>query len=83
MKSSFLPHLLSYYDSEVIAAICEKYGYSPLEVIRKFFDSETYRMLSNPDLGMWDFCPDIIMDLWECEQVTGSPRNSSYIRGES
>ncbi len=20
---------------------------------------------------MWEFCPDIIFEMWECEQITG------------
>lgn len=35
-------------------------------------------MLENPELEMWEFCPDVIFEMWECEQITGNPRNSIY-----
>ena len=48
--------------------------------MRKFLASETYRMLRNPQLAMWDFSPVGVFDMWESEQITGDPRNSLYIR---
>ncbi len=50
--------------------------------LRRFLFSETYKMLADPKLEMWEFCPDVIMELWECEQITGNPRNSIYIKGD-
>ena len=53
-----------------------------MEALRKFFYSETYKMLSNFELEMWDFSPLVIFDMWENEQVTGNPRNSLYMRDD-
>ena len=72
--------ILAYYDKEVIRMICNKYGYAQKDALRKFLFSETYRMLRNPKLEMWDFSPAGIFDMWESEQITGNPRNSLYIR---
>lgn len=72
--------MLDYYDKEIVKMICNKYGYEPKEALRKFLFSETYRMLRNPKLAMWDFSPMGIFDMWESEQITGNPRNSLYIR---
>jgi hypothetical protein len=72
--------LLDYYDKELVKLICNKYAYTPLEALRKFLASETYRMLRNPQLAMWNFSPLGIFDMWESEQITGNPRNSLYIR---
>ena len=72
--------MLDYYDKEIVKMICNKYGYEPKEALRKFLASETYRMLRNPKLAMWDFSPAGIFDMWEAEQITGNPRNSLYIR---
>ena len=72
--------ILDYYDRQVIWIICNKYGFEEKDALRRFFGSETYRMLRNPNLEMWDFSPTGIFDLWECEQITGNPRNSLYIR---
>lgn len=72
--------LLDYYDKELVRLICNKYGCSQKEALRKFLASETYHMLRNPQLAMWDFSPAGVFDMWECEQITGNPRNSLYIR---
>ena len=75
-----LPYVLEYYDKEIVKMMCEKYGFPPLTALRKFLFSETYRMLSNPELEMWDFSPTGIFDMWESEQITGNPRQSLYLR---
>lgn len=72
--------LLDYYDREVVRMICNKYGFEQMAALRKFLASETYRMLRNPRLEMWDFSPTGIFDMWESEQITGDPRNSLYLR---
>ena len=64
--------ILDYYDRQVIWMICNKYGFEEKDALRRFFGSETYRMLRNPKLEMWDFSPTGIFDLWECEQITGN-----------
>lgn len=75
-----VPFILSYYDREITSMISVKYGFSFLESLRKLFDSDTYQMLSNPELEMWEFSPAGIFDMWETEQITGSPKNSLYLR---
>ncbi|MCI5830578.1 MAG: hypothetical protein UHY90_11170 [Treponema sp.] len=75
-----LPYILQFYDKEVAVLISRKYGYSIMDAYRKFLFSKTYKMLSNPELEMWEFSPAGIFDMWESEIVTGDPRNSAYIR---
>lgn len=75
-----VPFILSYYDREITSMISVKYGFGFLESLRKLFDSDTYQMLSNPELEMWEFSPAGIFDMWETEQITGSPKNSLYLR---
>ena len=82
MKEIF-SDILANYDSEVIKLISEKYGFSEMESMRKFLYSETYEMLSDFELEMWEFSPLVILDIWENEKITGDPRNSVYISGES
>lgn len=77
-----MAYLLGQYDKEVVLMICNKYGLDFQVALRRFIFSEAYRMLANPDLAMWEFCPHGIFDMWESEQITGDPRNSIYIRGE-
>ncbi len=80
MNKQDVPFILNYYDGELVRKICGKYSFSQMEALRKFLSSETYRMLSNPRLEMWDFSPSGIFDMWESEQITGNPRNSLYLR---
>lgn len=75
-----LPYILDYYNKEVSIMINQKYGFPIMDCLRKFLFSQTYRMLCNPALEMWDFSPIGIFDMWESEQITGDPRNSLYIR---
>ena len=75
-----LPYILQFYDKEVAVLISRKYGYSIMDAYRKFLFSKTYKMLSNPELEMWEFSAAGIFDMWESEIVTGDPRNSAYIR---
>ena len=80
MSSSVMTMILIYYNSEISQMISEKYGMEYMMSLRKFIRSETYQMLINPDLEMWDFSPVALFDMWESEQITGNPRNSLYIR---
>ena len=81
MSTKILPYILKYYDKEVVTLMCEKYDYTEMDALRRFIKSETYAMLSNPALEMWQFGYPAIFDMWEVEQITGDPRNSVYIRG--
>ncbi len=81
LKPRFIPHLFTYYVTENVTEISDKYTMPPMESLRRFLNSETYRMLTDKELTMWDFSPEVIMELWEAEQITGDPRNSVYIRG--
>lgn len=78
--NNVMPYVLSYYNAEVCQMICRKYGLAPLNALRKFLLSQTYQMLTNRELEMWDFSPLGIFDMWESEQITGNPRNSLYLR---
>lgn len=81
MKSE-MAYIRCFYDEKVSQMIAEKYGIEPLLAFKKFLFSETYQMLADEELEMWDFSPIGIFDMWEAEQVTGDPRNSLYIRGD-
>jgi len=73
---------LDFFDRYVINLMIKKYGFSDLEAIRKFLESETYQMLIDPELELYKVSPHIIFDLWENERATGEPRNSLYLRGD-
>ena len=53
-----------------------------MEAISRFIKSETHNMLEDMRFGMYEFGYPAIFNMWECEQITGDPRNSVYIRGE-
>ncbi len=73
------PDINSYYDTEIVQMIVEKYGLHPMDALESYLQSETYRMFNDPDLEMIEFSPLGIFDMWECERVTGNPRNSLYL----
>lgn len=72
--------MLVFFDRHVSQMIAEKYGLDEKQAIRAFLESETYRMLSDPETLIYTFSPLVVFDLWECEKVTGDPRQSQYIR---
>ena len=74
--------ILDFYDESVVNLIVEKYGFEPMVALRKFLLSETYGMLADSELEMWDFGAPAIFDMWESEQITGNPRKSLYLRGD-
>jgi len=76
------PVNMIYYDEEIVKMMIEKYGLSPMEALQSFWESETYRMLCDAELFMWEFSPFEIFDMWESERITGDPRNSIYLGRE-
>ena len=72
--------VLDYYDTEVVRRIIEKYGYGERDALEQFIGSQTYRMLANPAMEMWQFGPEGLFNIWESEKVTGSPKKSAYLR---
>lgn len=78
--SEMMPFILNYYNKEIVNKIRTKYGVDDMDALRMFLSSQTYQMLADEKLEMWDFSPIGIFDMWESEQVTGNPRNSLYLR---
>lgn len=76
------PEIIDYYNNEVIMMIVEKYGLSQMAALKAFVSLKTHEMLENIECGMTDFGAKAIFEIWECEKVTGDPRNSVYIREE-
>jgi len=62
--------------------LMEHRAMTEIEALETFINSETYRMVCDPELKMWELAPLAIFDLWENEIATGDPRNSLYIRGD-
>ncbi len=77
-----IPEVMNYYDQAVASMISEKYGFTPIDALRAFISSETHALLQDRETGLGSFGAEGIFDIWECERVTGDPRNSIYIRGE-
>ena len=64
--------ILDYYDEEVVKMIA----------LREYLQSETYSMMTDSELEMWEFGASAIFEMWENEKITGNPRNSIYLRRE-
>ncbi len=69
-------------ESEVASLIADKKQIPIMEGLRLFLKSETHRMLLDDDMKLWYFAPLAIFDMWECEEKTGNPRNSLYLKGD-
>ena len=80
MNEKFTPFLLDHYTRTIVLKICNKYGMTEFEALRSFLASESYRMLCNPAMAMWEISAEGVFDMWENEKITGNPRNSLYIR---
>ena len=76
------PTILQNIDSEVAVLIAKSRNISELEALRIFLNSKTHSMLLNDDMRLWYFSNLAIFDMWECEQATGDPKNSLYLRGD-
>lgn len=80
MNKRVLARTLSFFDKEVVSNIVSKYGFDEKDAISDFLQSETYKMLIDPEMELYKVSPLIIFDMWEAEKVTGNPRSSVYIR---
>lgn len=69
-----------FFDRHVTGLIIEKYGYDEIKAIHSFIESKTYQMLIDPEMEIYKMSPRIVFDMWECEQITGDPCQSQYIR---
>ncbi|MCC8041927.1 MAG: hypothetical protein LIO69_00105 [Oscillospiraceae bacterium] len=76
------PETIDYYDCEVVKMIALKYNFSDMDSLKMFVCSKTHEMLEDLDYGLTAFGAGAVFDIWECEKVTGDPRNSVYIRSE-
>ena len=74
------PEVLDFYDEEVVKRMVAKYGYDEKSALAVFLNSQTYRMLANPAMEMWQFGPMGIFDMWESKKVTGMPQRSADLR---
>ncbi len=72
--------VLDYYDEAVVRLIIDKYGYNEREALELFLNSQTYGMMVDKRMQMWQFGPEGIFNIWESEKITGSPRKSAYLR---
>ena len=71
-----------YYDRHVIERIMQKYNMEAMEAVRSFINSETHALLEDAENCLASFPERAIFDMWETENITGSPLNSIWLRGE-
>ena len=75
----FMQYFLNYYVRDIVKTMIEKYGYDEKTALKEFLDSETYKMLENYKMEMWEFGCMAILEMWECEKITGNVLNSPYL----
>ena len=66
-------------DRKIIGMIIKKYNMDPMEAIRRYIKSDTYRCVENADNEAAYMAWYGVFDLWENEQITGDYRNSKYV----
>ena len=71
---------LDFFASHVVELMVKKYGLDEWQAIKEFIYSQTYQMLQDPELALYQLSPLILFDMWEAEKITGNPRNSLYLR---
>ncbi|MDR1183781.1 MAG: hypothetical protein LBK67_03180 [Coriobacteriales bacterium] len=74
--------IMHLFDAWVIPMIMQEYSLDENSAIRSFIGSLTYQMLEQEELKLWRESPLLIFDLYKSEQLTGDPRNSTYIKGD-
>lgn len=82
MSQYMSARVMDCYDTLIVKRIMEKYGLSEMQALRAFICSKTHQMLAKKAYALNELGPAGVFDMWECEKVTGDPRNSLYIRGE-
>ncbi|MDR2233140.1 MAG: hypothetical protein LBE56_08465 [Tannerella sp.] len=71
-----------FFDRWLIPMIVEKYGVDEEKALRMFINSETYKMLADRETKLFRESPLVILDMYDAERETGSPRNSTYIKND-
>jgi hypothetical protein len=64
---------------KLVQRIAEDHEMDPIDALDAFYHSQTYEMLINPELLLWDLSDKALYDLWKTEQATGNPRDSVYL----
>ena len=67
---------------QMTAMLVKSQKMTEMQALEVFINSETYRMICQPELKMWQLSPLAIFDLWENEIVNGDPRTSLWICGD-
>ena len=70
---------LSKQAGRVVQLIMQNYKENEYNAIVKFYDSETYKLLSDCNTKLWWHSVDAIFDIFKTEKETGSVLNSPYV----
>lgn len=74
--------ILSMFDEWVVRSLMQDYGYESKHSLELFLDSETRILLDDYETGLWSESPLLVYDLMKTEIETGTPYNSTYLRGD-
>lgn len=80
MDKRLQEHMRHYINAEISTIIAKNRNINPMDGLRIFLNSQTYAMLCDDELDMWEFSPLALYDMWENEVKTGDPRNSFYLK---
>jgi hypothetical protein len=63
----------------IVARISEYRRIEPMEALTAFYQSETYDMLQDASLQLWELSDKGLFDVWLKETQKGNPRLSEYL----
>jgi hypothetical protein len=76
------PEILLMFDEWAVNGLMDDYGYDGKEALELFLGSQTRSLLDDYDTGLWCESPLVIYDLLKQEIETGTPYNSTYLKGD-
>jgi hypothetical protein len=67
--------------NDIVSRIIEQYNLDEGQAIHTFYNSQTYKLLSDEGTKVWWLSTPAILDIYQAEVVTGDIRSSPYADG--
>ena len=71
-------YVINAMNRKIASQIIDKYHLDPMEAIRRYIKSKTYRYVEDPDNEAAYMAWYGVFDLWENERISGNLYNSRY-----
>jgi hypothetical protein len=67
--------------NDIVSRIIEQYNIDENQAIHTFYNSQTYKLLSDEDTKVWWLSTPAILDIYQAEVVAGDIGASPYVDG--